>query len=104
MIRPVDPALIEQLDAAEKEGGSAEVAAICLLQGAFDKSGAVSQKNITRVVNRLLKSVAETTGTVHGDHNVFKSMGSFVVAAPAAFIRELISREEIRSAMANVTT
>lgn len=104
MIRPADPALIEQLDAAEKEGGSAEVAAICLLQGAFDKSGSISSKNITSMVRRLLEDVEKTTGLIQSDHNVFKSMGSFVVVAPPAFIRELLSREEIRSAMANVAT
>jgi hypothetical protein len=65
-----------------------------------------SQKVLTpaqtqAMVETLLRRLQQETGASPRDDNVFKHLGSFVVAASTTFSRNLLEEGEIASAMAN---
>ncbi len=53
------------------------------------------------LADRLIDEVQTETGSAVHDRNVFRHMGSFVVAAKPAVIRRLLERPEVASALAN---
>ncbi len=53
------------------------------------------------VAERLIDRVQTETGSKVDDQNVFRNMGSFVVAAKPEIIRRLLEQPEVESAIAN---
>jgi len=53
------------------------------------------------IVKEVLSRVEQQCGTSVGDCNIFRNLGSFVVSAKPALLRELLGQPEIASAIAN---
>ena len=88
-----DPELAAQLRKAA--AGEAPVEAVIALR----RDGAAA--DTAAVAEDLLARVKDQTGAEPQDYNVFRNLGSFVVAAPPAFIERLLEQPEVESAMAN---
>lgn len=93
-----DPALRRQLAAAGERG---EVEAVCALRAPTGAGGPATPTATAARVRRLLRSLARETGLAPRDWHVFGHLDRFVVAAPAGFVRALLGRAEVASAMAN---
>ncbi len=97
--KKLDPELLRQLEAAKDL--SHPIEAVVYLRPSEAKTLRVPPEEIQKVIDRLLGRVEVAVGHAAAKHNTFRNLGSFVVQAPAAFIRELIDQPEVASAMAN---
>jgi hypothetical protein len=98
----VDPELARQIAEAEKQvsvSASPEVQAVFFLDPASATSN--DPKEVDARVRKLLRRVEQTSHERPAVVNVFGNLGSFVVQAPPAFLRDLIEQPEIRHARAN---
>jgi hypothetical protein len=98
----VDPELARQIANAEKRvsgAASPEVQAVFFLDSASAASD--DPKEVDARVRKLLRRVAQKSHERPAVVNVFGNLGSFVVQAPPAFLRDLIEQPEIRHARAN---
>ncbi len=93
----VDPELRRQLN--EAATGEAMIQAVFSLRLPAGK--AVAPEAIEELAQQVLDRVTSTTGIKAGDVNVFRNLGSFVVAADKRFIHAMLGEPEIASAMAN---
>jgi hypothetical protein len=94
-----DPELVRQMHAAT--GDDASVEAVFMLAPEDPSQIVPSPERTEELTRHLLERVKARIGKAAGDFNVFRHMGSFVVSAHPAFLRELIAQPEIASAMAN---
>lgn len=98
----VDPELLRQIGEAEKRVAATpnpEVQAVFFLDPAAASTG--DPKEVDTRVRKLLRRVERTSRERPAVVNVFRNLGSFVVQAPPAFLRDLIEQPEIRHARAN---
>ena len=77
------------------------VEAVFILSPGATSESVPSPERTEEVVRRVLARVKSRVGKGEKKVNVFRNLGSFVVAAHPSFLRELISQPEIASAMAN---
>lgn len=61
----------------------------------------VSAEQTEEISQDVLRRVERKTGVTPEKLNVFRNLGSFVVAAQPAFVQELLEQPEIESATAN---
>ena len=93
----ISPGLRRQLDAA---GEAERVEAVLTLRP--DEAGEPAEPSaVEETVERVLRRVAEETGTTDYDFNVFGFLESFAVAAEPRFIERLLGQPEVESATAN---
>ena len=64
----------------------------------------IPSEDVAAQVESILCEVGDDVGERHQDSNVFANLGSFVVRARPAFLRALVKRPEVASAMANRQT
>jgi len=95
----VDPALAAELEKMSAGEETLDVV-VQLLPEELD-SPALSPERTEEVTRQLLTRIAGKIGVSATDVNVFKHLGSFVVSAPKAFIRELVDQPEIAAAVSN---
>jgi hypothetical protein len=95
----IDPALLHQLDSAEKD--QAEVQAVFYLRSPDPAKELVDPEEAESLANSVLQRVEQETKTQARDTHLLRNLGSLVVVAPAAFIRKLIEQDEIAAAIAN---
>jgi hypothetical protein len=94
----ISPALRRQLDAA----GDAERVEVVLTLRPDEESGEPAEPSaVEETVERMLRRVAEDTGTTDYDFNVFGFLESFAVTAEPKFIVRLLSQPEVESATPN---
>jgi hypothetical protein len=92
-----DPELLRQLD--EAEASKEPVEAVFILRR---PSGSVlAPDEVEQVANQVLGRVQDETGSQVKDVNVFKNMGSFVVAGESLLLRRLLDQPEIEAGIAN---
>jgi hypothetical protein len=92
-----DPELLHQLD--EAEASKEPVEAVFILRR---PSGSVlAPDEVEQVANQVLRRVQGETGSHVKDVNVFRNMGSFVVAGEPALLRRLLDQPEIEAGIAN---
>ena len=94
----VDPELSAQLDAHAADERS--IGAVFTLEPDPERS-LLPPDEVEAAVHRILRSVEQETGTAPAQVTVFKNMGAFAVEAGAPFVRGLLGRDEIATAMAN---
>lgn len=94
----VSPTLRRQLDAA---GDAERVEAVLTLKPNEDSTEPAPPKVVEETVERVLRRVAEETGTADYDFNVFGFLESFAIAAEPKFIERLLSQPEVESATAS---
>ena len=94
-----DPELLRQLEQA-KSGGN-EVQAVFALRTPDSSQKFLTPDQTQAMVENLLRRLQQETGETPRDYNVFKNLGSFVVAASPTFISNLLEQDEIASAVAN---
>ena len=94
-----DPELLRQLEQA-KSGGT-EVQAVFALRPPDSSQKFLTPDQTQVMVENLLRRLQQETGETPRDYNIFKNLGSFVVAASPTFIRKLLEQDEIASAVAN---
>jgi len=101
----IDPELVRQLDAAQAAGqkadGSDHVQAVVYLRPTSPDQPAVPPDRMQGMVEDLLGRVAKEVGESSRQHNTFRNLGSFAVAAAPEFIRELLRQPEVAAAVAN---
>jgi len=92
-----DPELLRQLD---KAGASAEpVEAVFILRR---PSGSVlAPDEVEQLTDQVLTRVQRESGSQVKNVNVFKHMGSFVVAGEPSLLRRLLDQPEIEAGIAN---
>jgi len=94
-----DPELIRQLNNTTASEQTIE-AVVRLLPD--DASQIVpSPERTEKLTQQILNRVKKRVGSSETRYNVFKNLGSFVVSANPAFLRELISQPEVAAAVAN---
>ena len=94
-----DQELLQQLEQAES--GGHELQAVFALRPPDPSQKFLTPDQTLTMVENLLKRLQQETGEFPRDYNVFKNLGSFIVAASPTFINKLLEQEEIASAMAN---
>src|SRR5712692_10110712 len=95
----IDPALARALDSAAASNDVIEV--VCSLKPLAPDDVTTSPADTERLARELIDRVAAAASEQPQRWNVFRNMGSFVIAAPAGFVRELLKQPEIHSAVAN---
>jgi hypothetical protein len=93
----IDPELLRQLESAS----AGNVQAVFVLKPSDPEKTILDPEETEAVVKRVLKRVARQTGTKPDDSHVFRNLQSFVLDAPATFVRRLIEQKEIAAATAN---
>lgn len=97
--KKIDPELISQL---ERVAATSEpVEAVMVLKPEKRSQVAAMPEDAERITEELIERVKKSTKTKDVEYNVFRYLGTFVVAASAPFVRELLKQPEIASAMAN---
>jgi hypothetical protein len=92
-----DPELLHQLD--EAEARKEPVEAVFILRR---PSGSVlAPDEVEQVTNEVLGRVQREDGSQVKDVNVFRNMGSFVVAGEPSLLRRLLDQPEIEAGIAN---
>ena len=92
-----DPELLRQLH--EAEASKEPVEAVFVLRR---PSGSVlAPDEVEHVTNQILRRVEREAGSQVRDVNVFKNMGSFVVAGEPSLLRLLLDQPEIETGIAN---
>lgn len=94
-----DAELTQQLDSSA--GGDGLVEAVMRLRSDDPKEIVPSPEQTEALTQKILTRVKEQSGKSEARYNVFKNLGSFVVAAEPEFLRSLISQPEIATAVAN---
>jgi hypothetical protein len=94
-----DQELQQQLE--QTASGRQEVQAVFVLRPPGSSQKFLTPDQTLTMVENLLHRLQQETGESPRDYNVFKNLGSFVVAASPAFINKLLEQDEIASAMAN---
>ncbi|HEU4391873.1 MAG TPA: hypothetical protein VFV34_29070 [Blastocatellia bacterium] len=94
-----DPELVRQLDRAADVNDNVEAVFIFHPDDASD--AAPSAERTEELTEQVLRRIRRRTGESEERVNVFKQLGSFVVCASPAFIRQIISEPEIAAAVAN---
>lgn len=94
-----DPELLRQLE--EATAGNDAVQAVFTLHPPDTSQKFIAPNQTETIVKRVLRRIQQETGESPQDLNVFKHLGSFVIAAPAAFVSKLLEQDEIASALAN---
>lgn len=93
-----DPKLVEQLDAASARDESVE-AVVSLRPD--EGTELVSVERTDELAHDVVNRVERMTGLSPERLNVFGNLGSFVVAARAQFVSELLAQPEVEAATAN---
>ena len=93
---PADAELTRQLERAAAAGTPVE--AVVVLRSRRDVPDPAFTEALAR---ELVDRVRDSTGREAVDVHVFRNLGRFVVAADAAFLRELLAQPEVDSALAN---
>lgn len=93
-----DPKLIAQLDAASARDESVE-AVVSLRPD--EGAELVSVERTDELARDVVERVERKTGVRPERLNVFRNLGSFVVAARAQFVSELLAQPEVEAATAN---
>lgn len=96
----IDPELVKQLETAAASDKK-DVEAVIRLKPDEASQVVPTADRTEALANELLDRVKGQAGEPATRHNVFRNLGSFVVAAPAPFIRKLISQPEVAAATAN---
>jgi hypothetical protein len=92
-----DPELLRQL--AEAAASGEPVEAVFILRR---RSGSVlAPDEVEHVTNQVLRRAQCEAGSHMKDVNVFKNMGSFVVAGEPSLLRLLLEQPEIEAGIAN---
>lgn len=94
----ISRALRRQLDAA---GEAERVEAVLTLRPDEGSGEPAEPAAVEETVERVLRRVAEETGTTDYDFNVFGFLESFAVVAEPRFIERLLGQPEVESATAN---
>jgi hypothetical protein len=95
----VDPELLRQLDAAGSAGSPVE--AVIALRPYGQDARVLTPEQTERLSRQLLERTQRRVGVGARAVNVFEYLGSFLVVAEPAFLRELLAQPEVRSAVAN---
>lgn len=94
-----DPELSKQINAA-KDGDQA-VEAVFSLRPVASSGGLQSPDEFESLARSVLARVEEETGVAPERVNLYRSIGSCAVRAPASFVRKLQSQAEVVSATAS---
>ena len=94
-----DAELVKQLDQASDSEDLIE--AVVRLRPDDPSQIVPAAERTEELTNHLLERVKKESGQAASRYNVFRNLGSFVVSAPPAFIRQLMSQPEVASVMAN---
>lgn len=97
----IDPRLLAQLDAGAGVKASALVEAVVQLQPAAVGEVAPAPERTEAIVRSVLARVTMKLGLEPADFNVFPNLGSFLIAASRAYLRELLDQPEVQAAVAN---
>ncbi|MEW6125977.1 MAG: hypothetical protein AB1757_02845 [Acidobacteriota bacterium] len=92
-----DPELIKQINAVA--ASSEPIQAVFTL--ALPLKKLTDPHIVEATARRIVEKVTKEVGVSPEDLNIFENLGSFVVSARAAFIREMLNQSEISAAMAN---
>lgn len=96
--RKIDPELQTEL---AKEGSDCVQALITVRpKGLKFGKGAIPQQT-TSLVEALIKRVEGQVGVSPNAVNIFRNIGSMAIAAPRAFLRELVHQPEVVKATSN---
>jgi hypothetical protein len=87
---------MRQLERAAAAGTPVE--AVVVLRSRRDVPDPARTETLAR---ELVDRVQDSTGREAVDVHVFRNLGRFVIAADAAFLRELLAQPEVDSALAN---
>ena len=98
--RKTDPELVKQLETTAASQDN-EVEAVIRLKPDDASQVVPTAERTEALTNQLIDRVKGQVGKSAVRFNVFRNLGSFVVAAPQSFIRELITQPEVASAVAN---
>ena len=92
----LDPELRRQLSEADDDG---RIEAVVRLK----TNGAVTLEpdQTERIAGELMSRAQQVTGRREHGVNVFRYMGSFAVAAPKAFVAQLIDQPDVAAVVAN---
>ena len=94
-----DAELVKQLDQASDSEDLIE--AVVRLRPDDPSQIVPAAERTEELTNHLLERVKKESGQAASRYNVFRNLGSFVVSARPAFIRQLMSQPEVASVMAN---
>ncbi|HVH06791.1 MAG TPA: hypothetical protein VNE71_12410 [Myxococcota bacterium] len=94
----VDSALLREL--AEAERASARAQAVVTLRRP-DPAQLPTPEQTEAAARRVIEHAATETGERPAALNVFRNLNAFAVEASAAFIRSVLTREEVQSARSN---
>ncbi len=92
-----DPELLRQLDEAAAHEEPVEAVFILRRPG----GSALPPDEVEQVAGQLVRRAEREAGAQVRDVNVFKYMGSFVVAGEPSLLRRLLDQPEIEVALAN---
>jgi hypothetical protein len=95
----VDAALVKQLKTAS--GSEELVEAVVRLRPDNPSEIVPGPERSETITKDLLARVKKQSGTSASRYNVFKNLGSFVVSAPPAFVKELMAQPEVAAILAN---
>jgi hypothetical protein len=93
----IDPELLKQL--ANSPASTAVEATITLATPSGH--GFMPAEEVGPKVKGILEEVGRAVGENHDAVNVFENIGSFAIRARPAFLKALLNRPEVISAMAN---
>jgi len=93
-----DSELLQQLEAAQENGEPVEAVVSLRAEAGSDY---VSADRTEEISHDVLDRVERKTGVSPDKLNVFRNLGTFVVAAEPAFVVELLEQPEVESAAAN---
>jgi hypothetical protein len=94
---PVDPELRKQLE----DAGEDQSVEVVFTLRAPDDAAVLDEGEVSRTVDRIVKSAQASSGQDVRDLNVMPRVQSFAVAAPPGVVRSILTCPEIASAMAN---
>lgn|GEM_PF-1135152 len=95
----IDPELLRQLNETATSEQPIEV--VARLRPDKPSEIVLPPERIEELTKQVLSRVKEQVGSSEDRYHVFKNLGSFVISANPAFIRELISQPEVAAVMAN---
>jgi len=95
----IDPELLRQLDQTTASQEPVEV--VVRLRSADPGRTVAAPEKTEGMAHQIVDRVKVQLGRPFARMNIFRNLGSFVIAADPSFVRELIGQPEVAAAMAN---
>src|SRR5262245_56813548 len=96
----IDPELSRQLETAAAGGETVE--AVIRLRAEATDAVVPTPERTEALTHAVIRRISKKSGTASElQYNIFRNLGSFVVAGPPELIREVIGQPEVAAAVAN---